>query len=88
MPGLDQMSEQELLGELRDLANECVRLNFELAHVGQRQRFCRDRPDAVEAAQREQALLGEMNRLMDRGRAIEGHLMRVRGRLRPLREHE
>jgi hypothetical protein len=32
--------------------------------------------------------LVEMSRLMDRRRAIEGHLMRVRGQLRPLRRYE
>jgi hypothetical protein len=32
--------------------------------------------------------LAEMSRLMDRRRAIEGHLMRVRRQLRPLKQDE
>jgi hypothetical protein len=81
------MSERELLAELHRVAAECERLNFRLSYVIQQQRFCKDRPDAATATQDERALLGEMSRLMDRRRAIEGHLMRVRGQLRPLSQH-
>ena len=88
MPHLDQMSEQELLAELHRVAAECERLDFKVAHTIQHQRCGTDRPDAVAATQDERALLVTMSRLMDRRRAIEGHLMRVRGRLRPLRLHE
>jgi hypothetical protein len=88
MPSLDQMNEQELMAELHRLAAECERINRELAHAALQQRFGRDRPDIARAARDEQALLAEMNRLMDRRRATEGHLMRVRGRLRPLTRHE
>ena len=35
-----------------------------------------------------QALMADMNRPMDRRRAVEGHLMRVRGQLRLLRLDE
>ena len=88
MPSLDQMNEQELMAELHRLAAECERLNRELAHTALQQRFGKDRPDAATAARDERALLIEMNRLMDRRRATEGHLMRVRGRLRPLTQNE
>jgi hypothetical protein len=88
MPHLDQMSERELLAELYRLAAECERLDFKVANVTQQQRFCKDHPDAGRAAPDEQALLVEMSRLMDRRRATEGHLMRVRGQLRPLRQQE
>jgi hypothetical protein len=40
------------------------------------------------AARDEQTLLAELNRLMDRRRAVEGHLMRVRGQLPPLKRDE
>lgn len=88
MSGLDLMNEQELIAELHRLAHECERLDFEVARVTQRQRFCNDGQDATRAAQDKQRLLVEMSRLMDRRRAIEGHLMRVRGQLRPLRLYE
>lgn len=88
MPHLDQMSERELLAELHHVAAECERLNFKLSHVVQQQRFCTYCPDAATTTQNERALLSEMNRLMDRRRAIEGHLMRTRGQLRPLRQDE
>jgi hypothetical protein len=88
MPHLDQMNEQELIAELHRLAAECERLDFKVANVTQQRWFCKDHPDAGRAALDEQALLVEMNRLMDRGRAAEGHLMRVRGQLRPLGRHE
>jgi hypothetical protein len=42
----------------------------------------------VQAAREEQTLLTEMSRLMDRMRATEGHLRRVRGQLRPLQPHD
>ena len=88
MPSLDQMNEQELMAELHRVAAECERLNRELAHAALRQRFGKDRLDVARAARDERALLVEMNRLMDRRRATEGHLLRVRGRLRPLTQHE
>jgi hypothetical protein len=85
MPRLDQMHEQELITELLRLAAECERLDFEVAQASQRQRYCDDPRSVLKAAQKERDLLVEMNRLMDRRRAVEGHLMRVRGQLRPLR---
>jgi hypothetical protein len=85
MPSLDQMHEQELVTELRRLAAECERLDVEVVQANQRQRYCDDPRSVLRAAQKERALLVEMNRLMDRRRAVEGHLMRVRGQLRPLR---
>lgn len=89
MPGLGQMNEAELIAQLHQLADACARLDQRIAHAVQRQRFARDPREAAEAAGEEQTLLVEMNnRLMDRMRATEGHLMRVRGQLRPLRPQE
>jgi hypothetical protein len=88
MPSLDQMNEQELIAELRRLAAECEKLSFKVARANQRQLFCDDPQSVRQAAREERDLLSEMNRLMDRRRAVEGHLMRVRGQLRPLKPHE
>jgi len=85
MPSLDQMTEQELIAELRRLAVECEQLDLKLARVTQQQRFCKDCHDVTTAPQDEQGLLVRMSRIMDRRRAVEGHLMRVRRQLRPLR---
>ena len=78
LPGLVQMSEQELLAELHRVADACERLDHEVTWAAQRQRFCKEAHEATRAAQKGQILLAEMSRLMDRRRAIEGHLMRVR----------
>ena len=85
MVGLDQMSEPELIAELRRIADACEKLNQEVAQAAQRQRFSRDAREVDQAARDEQILLAELNRLMDHRRAVEGHLMRVRGQLRPLK---
>ena len=88
MPSLDQMSEPELIAELHRVAAACERLNQEATRAIERQRFSRDTREVARAAQDEQAALAAMNRLMDRRRAVEGHLMRVRGQLRPLKQDE
>jgi hypothetical protein len=88
LPGLDQMSEQELLAELHRVADACERLDQEVTRAAQRQRFCKEAHEATRAVRKGQILLAEMSRLMDRRRAIEGHLMRVRGQLRPLKQDE
>ena len=88
MAGLDQMNEQELIRELQRLANECHRLDQEISYAIQQRRFCKDRCDIAGVAQDGQTLAADLNRLMDRRRAVEGHLMRVRGHLRPLKLHE
>jgi hypothetical protein len=85
MVGLNQMSEPELIAELRRVADVCERLNQEVVHAAQRQRFSRDARKVAQAARDEQSFLAELNRLMDRRRAVEGHLMRVRGQLRSLK---
>jgi hypothetical protein len=85
MAGLDQMSEPELIAELNRVADTLERLNQEVARATQRQRFSKDAREVAQAAQDEQTALAGMNRLMDRRRAVEGHLMRVRGQLRPLK---
>jgi hypothetical protein len=82
---LDQMSEPELIAELHRVAVVCERLSREVAHATQRQRFSKDAREVAQAARDEQSFLAELNRLMDRRRAVEGHLMRVRGQLRPLK---
>jgi hypothetical protein len=82
------MDEQELIAELHRLAHECERLNREIAHATHRQRFSSDCREATKAIQDEQTFLAEMSRLMDRRRAVEGHLRRVRGQLRPLNSNE
>ncbi|WP_445503031.1 hypothetical protein [Microvirga sp. G4-2] len=84
MTSLERMTEQELVAHLCQLADECDRLGRELARTEQRQRFSKDAQDVARAAQDGQGLLTRMNRLMDRMRAAEGHLMRIRGQLRPL----
>jgi uncharacterized membrane protein YccC len=88
MVGLDQISEPELIAELRRVADTLERLNQEVARAIERQRFSREAQEVARAAQDEQAALAAMNRLMDRRRAVEGHLMRVRGQLRPLKRDE
>ncbi len=85
MPGLSQMNEQELIAELQRLAAECDKLDRKISYAIQRRRFCRDRCGFAGATEADQALLAQMNWLMDRRRAVEGHLMRVRGQLRPLK---
>jgi hypothetical protein len=88
MPGLDQMSEQDLIAELHRVADACERLDQEVTRAAQWQRFCNGAHEATRGAQKGQILLAEMSRLMDRRRAIEGYLMRVRGQLRPLKQDE
>ena len=88
MPSLDQMSEPELIAELRRAADTLERLNQEVTRAIERQRFSREAQEVARAAQDEQTALAKLNRLMDRRRAIEGHLMRVRGQLRPLKLDE
>jgi hypothetical protein len=84
MLGLDQMTEQELLAGLYRLADGSIGRS-RLPPSGQ---FSKDPIEGVWATQDEQNLLAEMNRLMDRRRAVEGHLMRVRGQLQSLSRHE
>jgi hypothetical protein len=85
MPSLDQISEPELLAELQHVANACEKLNQEVLRAAQRQRFSKDDREIAQAAHDRQSLLADMNRLMARRRAVEGHLMRIRGQLRPLK---
>jgi len=88
MPSLDLMIEWELIAHLHQLAAECDRLDRQIALAVQRQRFAQAPRDAAQAAGEERALVTEMSRLMDRRRAVEGHLRRVRGQLRPLQPHD
>ena len=52
LPGLDQMSEQELLAELYRVADACERLDQEVTRTAQRQRFCKEAHEATRAAQK------------------------------------
>src|SRR5688500_6080384 len=88
MVGLDQMSETELIAALRRVTGACGPLDQEVTRAIERQRFSRDAREVARAAQDEQTALVKLNRLMDRMRAVEGHLMRVRGQLRPLKLEE
>ena len=82
--GMDQMSELDLIAELSRVIDACERLNRHVALAAQRRRFISDAQEVARAARDAQTALAELNRLMDRRRAVEGHLMRVRGQLRPL----
>jgi hypothetical protein len=88
MPSLDLMTEPELIALLHQLADDCDKLDQRITSVIQRQRFAQSPRDAEQAAGEERTLLTEMSRLMDRMRATEGHLRRVRGQLRPLQPHD
>jgi hypothetical protein len=88
MPSLDLMTERELIAHLHQLAAECDGLDRRIALAAQRQRFAQSPWDAEQAAGEERTLLTEMSRLMDRMRATEGHLRRVRGQFRPLQPHD
>ena len=76
--------EAELLEQLREVYQEYQELSRNITLAAQRRRFTKGRDDLAEAEQEEQGWLKEINRLMDRMRAIEGALLKVRGKLRPL----
>jgi hypothetical protein len=70
--------ERDLLLKLRRLYDEYERLNRNIREANQRHRFLKDPEEIARAAHQEQQLLTEINRLMDRLRAVEGQLMQVR----------
>ena len=76
--------EAELIRELRRLYDEYQKLNHRITHAHQRQRFSPDPKDSQKAIEDEQKLLTEIDRLMTRMRAVEGHLMAIRKRVRPV----
>jgi RecA-family ATPase len=76
--------ERELLNELRRLYDRYERLNHKIAFSHHRQKFSRDPGDVEQATHDEQKFLGKINDLMDRLGVIEGHLMRVRKKVRPV----
>lgn len=76
--------EAALIRELRRLYDEYQKLNRRIAHAHQRQRFSPDPSDSRQAVEDEQRLLSEIDRLMTRMRAVEGHLMAIRKRVRPV----
>lgn len=79
------MSEEaDLIRELRRLYDEYQALNHRITDAGHRRRFSKDPIDTDQAVRDEQNLLAEIDRLMTRMRAIEGHLMAVRRRVRPV----
>lgn len=88
MPLIDEPTvsadERELLDGLRRLYDTYERLNHKIALTHHRQKFSRDPADVEQAIRDEQKLLTEINTLMDRLGTIEGHLMRIRKKVRPV----
>ena len=79
------MSEEaKLIAELRRLYDDYEKLNRKITNASQRQRFSKDSRDIEQAVQDEKAFLIEIDRLMTRMRAIEGHLMGIRKKVRPV----
>ena len=79
------MSEEaNLIAELRRLYDDYEKLNRKITNAAQRQRFSKDTADIEKAVQDEKAFLVEIDRLMTRMRAIEGHLLRIRKKVRPV----
>jgi hypothetical protein len=76
--------EAELIKQLRVVYQEYQELSRNINLAAQRRKFMKGPEDLAEAEQEEQRWLKEINRLMDRMRAIEGALLKVRGKLRPL----
>jgi hypothetical protein len=76
--------ERELLDGLRRLYDRYEQLNHKIALTHHRQRFSKDPADAERAVRDEEKLLVEINALMDRLGIIEGHLMRIRKKIRPV----
>jgi hypothetical protein len=59
-------------------------LNRKIQLATHRQHFSSDPEDVKRALQEEAGWLNEITRLMDRMRAVEGHLLRARGKLKPV----
>ena len=84
MAGMDQMSELDRYRRAQSCHRRMQKAQptrracctAAAVHHSDAQEVARAAPDA-------QTALAELNRLMDRRRAVEGHLMRVRGQLRP-----
>ena len=76
--------EAEMLAKLRALYDEYQQLNRKITLAAQRRKFSGDPEEAARAEREEQTWLKEINRLMDRMRAVESGLMRARKRLRPV----
>jgi hypothetical protein len=76
--------ERELLHGLRRLYDRYERLNHKIALAHHRQRFSPQPDDRDRAARDEQKLLSEIDAVMDRLGIIEGHLMRIRKKIRPV----
>ena len=76
--------EAEMLAKLRALYDEYQQLNRKIALAAQKRQFSGDPEAAAQAERDEQIWLGEINRLMDRMRAVESGLMRARKGLRPV----
>jgi Xaa-Pro aminopeptidase len=70
--------EQDLLRELHLLHAAQERLNRKIADATQRQRHSKEPEEIADAERAEQHLLAEMNRLMDRLRAVEGQILQIR----------
>ena len=70
--------ERELLTKLRQLYGEYERLNQKIRHANLRHRYLKDPEQIARAENEERQYLAEINRLMDRLRAVEGQITQVR----------
>ena len=77
-------SERELLEELEQTYERYEGLNHSIRLATQRARFSANPSDVQRARADEARSLVEINRLMGRMRALEGHLLRARGKLQAL----
>jgi cobalamin-dependent methionine synthase I len=83
-PGTISRDERELIDRLRELYDEYERINRKLADATHRQRYS-PVPEEVERARLDEGrLLQDLTATMDRLGVIEGHLMRIRKRVRPV----
>ena len=73
-----------MLDGLRRLYDRYEQLNHKIALTHHRQRFSPDPARRDRAVRDEEELLVEINALMDRLGIIEGHLMRIRKKIRPV----
>jgi hypothetical protein len=81
---LPRESERQLLHELEVTYARYEGLNHRIRLAEQCGRFGSVASDIERARADEVTLLAEISRLMDRMRALEGHLLRARGKLQPL----
>jgi hypothetical protein len=78
------LQEPELVAKLHALVQEYEQVNRKMTLAAQMRRFGTDPGEAARAETEEQQCLREMNRLMDRMRAVESGLGRARKGLMPV----